>query len=129
MIYEMTVQVRDLDMNKQQSFYQVSLNRAQDFTSYEGFAELELLPNCWLQVAEGLPAFSNGTTRLGVVHLNGERRRLIETLEIKPFEIFEREEVPVRLATFSDPCGNHLGLFEDKVDAASEEKFQPGVRR
>ena len=61
--------------------------------------------------------------------LNGERTRLIENLNIEHFEIFEREEVPVRWATFSDPWGNRLGLFEYKDEEAANEKLQQAVRR
>ncbi|GGB63753.1 VOC family protein [Fictibacillus barbaricus] len=129
MIYEMTVQVRVSDMNKGQQFYEALLNRAPDSTPHEGFAEWELIPNCWLQVAEGAPAEGNGPIRLGVVDLHDERRRLVDHLNVEPFEIFEREEVPVRWATFSDPWGNRLGLFEYKDEEAAKEKLQQAVRR
>lgn len=62
------------------------------------------------------------------VQVHDERRRLVDHLNVEPFEIFEREEVPVR-ATFSDHWGNRLGLFEYKDEEAAKEKLQQAVRR
>jgi hypothetical protein len=124
MIYEMTVQVRVSNMEEGQKFYETLLNRKPDFTPHDGFAEWELIPNCWLQVAEGPPADGNGPIRLGVVDLVGERERLMDVFQIEEFEIHEREEVPVRWATFSDPWGNRLGLFEYKSEKEKAEKIQ-----
>ncbi|MFG6494949.1 VOC family protein [Fictibacillus sp. UD] len=129
MIYEMTVQVRVANMTEGQRYYETLLNRPPDFNPHDGFAEWELLPNCWLQVAEGTSTEGNGPIRLGVMDLDGERTRLIKDLNIEHFEIFERDEVPVRWATFSDPWGNRLGLFEYKDEEATYEKLQQAVRR
>lgn len=129
MIYEMTVQVRVSNMEDGQKYYEILLNRQPDFTPHEGFAEWELLPNCWLQVAEGTPTVGNGPLRLGVVDLHAERKRLMDVLHIEEFEIFERVEVPVKWATFSDPWGNRLGLFEYKDSEAMNEKLRQVVRR
>ncbi|MBH0161682.1 VOC family protein [Fictibacillus sp. 26RED30] len=129
MIYEMTVQVRVSNMEDGQKYYEILLNRQPDFTPHEGFAEWELLPNCWLQVAEGTPTVGNGPLRLGVVDLHAERKRLMDVLHIEEFEIFERVEVPVKWATFSDPWGNRLGLFEYKDSEALNEKLRQVVRR
>ncbi|MBH0155162.1 VOC family protein [Fictibacillus sp. 5RED26] len=129
MIYEMTVQVRVSNMKDGQKYYETLLNRAPDFTPHDGFAEWELLPNCWLQVAEGTPTVGNGPLRLGVVDLHAERKRLMDVLHIEEFEIFERVEVPVKWATFSDPWGNRLGLFEYKDSEALNEKLRQVVRR
>ncbi|MBH0165054.1 VOC family protein [Fictibacillus sp. 7GRE50] len=129
MIYEMTVQVRVSNMEDGQKYYETLLNRAPDFTPHDGFAEWELLPNCWLQVAEGTPTVGNGPLRLGVVDIHAERKRLMDVLHIEEFEIFERVEVPVKWATFSDPWGNRLGLFEYKDSEALNEKLQQVVRR
>jgi hypothetical protein len=129
MIYEMTVQVRVSNMEDGQKYYEILLNRQPDFTPHEGFAEWELLPNCWLQVAEGTPTVGNGPLRLGVVDLHAERKRLMDILHIEEFEIFERVEVPVKWATFSDPWGNRLGLFEYKDSEALNEKLRQVVRR
>lgn len=129
MIYEMTVQVRVSNMEDGQKYYEILLNRQPDFTPHEGFAEWELLPNCWLQVAEGTPTVGNGPLRLGVVDLHAERKRLMDILHIEEFEIFERVEVPVKWATFSDPWGNRLGLFEYKESEALNEKLRQVVRR
>jgi hypothetical protein len=124
MIYEMTVQVRVSNMEEGQKFYETLLNRKPDFTPHDGFAEWELIPNCWLQVAEGTPAVGNGPIRLGVVDLVDERERLMNVFQIEEFEIHEREEVPVKWATFSDPWGNRLGLFEYKSEKEKAEKIQ-----
>ncbi|WP_137790280.1 VOC family protein [Bacillus sp. E(2018)] len=129
MIYEMTVQVRVSNMEDGQKYYETLLNRQPDFTPHDGFAEWELLPNCWLQVAEGDPAVGNGPLRLGVVDIDAEKKRLIDVLHVEEFEIFERVEVPVRWATFSDPWGNRLGLFEYKDSEAMNEKLRQVVRR
>lgn len=63
MIYEMTIQVRVLDIEKGQKWYQTLLKRELDFIPHEGFAEWELIPGCWLQVAEGTPAEGSGPLR------------------------------------------------------------------
>ncbi|MBY6037647.1 VOC family protein [Fictibacillus nanhaiensis] len=129
MIYEMTVQVRVSNMEEGQKFYETLLNRAPDFVPHDGFAEWELIPHCWLQVAEGTPTEGNGPIRLGVIDLFAERMRLVNSLGVEPFEIFEREEVPVKWATFNDPWGNRLGLFEYKDEASKIEKLQQLARR
>jgi hypothetical protein len=129
MIYEMTVQVRVSDIIEGQRYYETLLNKAPDFTPHEGFAEWELIPNCWLQVAEGIPTEGNGPIRLGVVDIYAEKKRLMEVLKIEEFEIHEREEVPVKWATFSDPWGNRLGLFEYKDEENKKEKLEFLVRR
>lgn len=129
MIYEMTVQVRVSDIIEGQRFYETLLNRTPDFTPHKGFAEWELIPNCWLQVAEGIPTKGSGPIRLGVVDLVAERRRLMDILKVEEFDIHEREEVPVKWATFSDPWGNQLGLFEYKDENNKKEKLELIVRR
>lgn len=114
MIYEMTVQIRVSDFEKGRSWYQTLLKREPDFVPHEGFAEWELIPGCWLQVAEGEPAAKSGPLRLGVTNLDRERERMIKELGVEPFEIYEREEVPVRWGTIADPWGNQIGLFQYK---------------
>ncbi|MFP7296902.1 VOC family protein [Neobacillus niacini] len=113
MIYEMTYQVRVTNFNKGLMWYKTLLNREPDFVPHEGFAEWELIPGCWLQVAEGTPANGSGPIRLGVLSIEEERNRMVEELNVdESFEIFSREEVPVKWATFTDPWGNRLGFFE-----------------
>ncbi|WP_064093423.1 VOC family protein [Rossellomorea aquimaris] len=112
MIYEMTVQVRVSDMKKGQEWYKILLNRDPDFVPHEGFAEWELIPGCWLQVAEGIPLVNSGPIRLGVKDLDAERLKLMNVLKVDEFVIHSREEVPVKWATFSDPWGNGIGLFQ-----------------
>jgi len=112
MIYEMTVQVRVADMEEALKWYSTVLNKDPDFVPHEGFAEWELIPGCWLQVAEGIPAEGSGPIRLGVPNIESLHEKLIKELHIEKFEICQRKEVPVKWGTFSDPWGNRIGLFE-----------------
>jgi hypothetical protein len=112
MIVDMTVQVRVADMKEGQRWYQTLLQKEPDFIPHEGFAEWELIPGCWLQVAEGVPAEGNGPIRFGVADLEAERERVVRELQVESFAIFSREGVPVRWGTFSDPWGNRLGFYQ-----------------
>jgi hypothetical protein len=114
MIYEMTVQVRVPNMKEGQAWYSTLLNKEPDFVPHEGFAEWELLSGCWMQVAEGIPSPDSGPIRLGVADLEGEKERLIRLLGVEEFSIQSRKEVPVKWATFTDPWGNGIGLFQYK---------------
>ncbi len=78
MIYEMTTQVRVLNFEEGKKFYQTLLNKEPDFIPHEGFAEWELIPGCWLQVAEGTPSENSGPLRLGVSSIEAERTRMIK---------------------------------------------------
>jgi hypothetical protein len=112
MFFEMTVQIRVIDFREGQKWYETLLNRKPDFTPHEGFAEWELIPGCWLQVGEGTPSDASGPLRLGVKDIESERDRVKEALNVTTFEIYSREEVPVKWGTFTDPWGNQLGFFE-----------------
>jgi hypothetical protein len=112
LIFEMTYQVRVNDFEKGLHWYKTLLNKEPDFTPHDGFAEWEIIPGSWLQVAEGIPSEGSGPMRLGVRSIEAERSRLVSELDVDSFEIFEREEVPVKWATFSDPWGNRIGFFE-----------------
>jgi hypothetical protein len=112
MIFEMTYQVRVTDFERGKHWYEVLLNKAPDFVPHKDFAEWEIIPGCWLQVAKGTPAANSGPIRLGVKDLETERQRMINDLQAPYFEIHSREEVPVKWATFQDPWGNQLGFFE-----------------
>jgi hypothetical protein len=118
MIFEMTTQVRVTDIKEGNKWYEKLLNKKPDFIPHEGFVEWELIPGCWLQVAEGTPSESSGPLRLGVTDIVAERDRLVLELGIDDFEIYSREEVPVKWGTFTDPWGNRLGFFEylDKTE-------------
>lgn len=111
-IYEMTVQVRVTDINEGQKWYETFLNKKPDMIPHDGFVEWQIIPDCWLQVAEGEPAVGSGPIRISTTHIEAERERLVNELNVEYFEIFSREEVPVKWATFSDPWGNRLGLFQ-----------------
>ncbi len=112
MVIDMTIQLRVTDMEKGRRWYETFLKQRPDFIPHDGFVEWEIVPGCWLQVAEGTPAVQSGPLRLGVTNIIEERERLINELHIESFEIFSREEVPVKWGTFSDPWGNLLGLYE-----------------
>lgn len=128
MIFEMTTQVRVPNIKEGQKWYEILLNKKPDFTPHEGFAEWELLPGCWLQVAEGTVTEGNGPLRLGVTNIEAERNRLVEQLKIDSFEIHSRPEVPVKWGTFRDPWGNLLGFFEylDKDEEQERKKLTIG---
>ena len=112
LIFEMTIQVRVKNINEGIHWYQTLLNKQPDFIPHEGFAEWEIIPGCWLQVAEGLPSEESGPLRFGIDDLEKEKNRLAKYLNINDFEIHSREEVPVKWGTFTDPWGNRIGFFE-----------------
>ncbi|MBE5396498.1 VOC family protein [Brevibacillus borstelensis] len=124
MIYEMTVQVRVPDIKEGQKWYQTLLKKEPDFIPHEGFAEWELIPGCWLQVAEGAPADGSGPIRFGVADIEAERDRLRRELHIESLEICSRKEVPVKWGTFSDPWGNRLGFFEYLNETEKKERIK-----
>ncbi|MGP1909571.1 VOC family protein [Metabacillus sp. JX24] len=112
MIFEMTYQVRVSDFTEGLRWYKGLLNKDPDLTPHEGFAEWELIPGCWLQVSEGTASEGSGPLRFGVLSIEDEKSRIKNELDVESFEIFSREEVPVKWATFIDPWGNQIGLFE-----------------
>ncbi|MGM9986013.1 MAG: VOC family protein [Bacillaceae bacterium] len=112
MIYEMTVQVRVPNIDEGQKWYEILLKKEPDFIPHEGFAEWEIVPGCWLQVAEGVPTEGSGPVRLGVTGLEAERNRVKKELHVEHFEIYAREGVPVKWGTFTDPWGNRIGFYE-----------------
>jgi hypothetical protein len=124
MIYEMTYQVRVVDFEEGKKCYKTLLNKGPDYIPHEGFAEWELIPGCWLQVAEGTPSEGSGPIRLGVSSIETERNRMILELGVDSFEIYSREEVPVKWATFTDPWGNQLGFFEYISEKDKNDKIR-----
>ncbi|KMM39286.1 VOC family protein [Guptibacillus hwajinpoensis] len=120
MIFEMTTQVRVSNIEEGHKWYETLINKHPDFIPHKGFVEWELIPGCWLQVAEGELTEGNGPLRLGVTDIEGERERLIKELTIERFEIHSRPEVPVKWGTFRDPWGNRIGFFE-YLDKKEEE--------
>lgn len=71
--------------------------------------EYELLPGCWLQLAETEPARSEHCMLLGVSDLEGERERLMR-LGVEVGEI-QRVEGVIAFVDFKDPDCNNLGLY------------------
>ncbi|MBU5345830.1 VOC family protein [Paenibacillus lautus] len=124
MIFEMTIQVRVSNIEQGQKWYETLLNRKPDFIPHEGFAEWELIPGCWLQVAEGKPTEGNGPLRLGTTNIEVQRDILVKLLKIDDFEIYSRPEVPVKWGTFSDPWGNRLGFFEYLNKSEEQERIK-----
>lgn len=112
LIFEVTAQVRVSNIAEGHEWYETLLNKKADFIPHDGFVEWELIPGCWLQVAEGNAAEGNGPLRLGVTNIEAERERLMNELNIDNFAIHSRPEVPVKWGTFTDPWGNRLGFFE-----------------
>ncbi|WP_411334124.1 VOC family protein [Metabacillus indicus] len=112
MIFEVTYQVRVSDFTEGLKWYKVLLNKDPDFIPHEGFAEWEIIPGCWLQVSEGTTTEGSGPIRFGVLSIENEKSRMSKKLNVDSFEIFSREEVPVRWSTFNDPWGNRIGFFE-----------------
>ncbi|MGY3186325.1 VOC family protein [Lysinibacillus sp. TE18511] len=124
MIFEMTTQVRVSNVEEGHKWYETLLNKKPDFIPHDGFVEWELIPGCWLQVAEGNFTEGNGPLRLGVTNIEAERERLIKELNIDNFEIYSRPEVSAKWGTFTDPWGNRLGFFEylDKTEEQARIK-------
>ena len=108
----MTVQIRVTDLAAAQHWYSTLIHRDPDEIPHEGILEWQLLAGCWLQVTEGVPAIDSGPLRLGVMDLETERTRLMQQLHVDYFDIHQREDVPVKWATFADPWGNLIGFFE-----------------
>lgn len=111
-------------MKEGQKWYETLLNRTPDFIPHEGFAEWELLPGSWLQVAEGTPTVGSGPIRFGISNIEAERDRLVKMLKITSFDIHSRPEVPVKWGTFTDPWGNQLGFFEYLNKNDEEERMK-----
>lgn len=128
MIYEMTIQVRVSPFKSGLGWYRTLFQRDPDFVPHEGFAEWELIPGCWLQLADGDPTVGSGPLRFGVTDLDTERRRVIADLHVDPFEVYARPEVPVKWGTFADPWGNRLGFFEHLDNAEKDRAIQRALR-
>lgn len=71
MVAEMTYQVRVADFEQGRRWYEVFLNKAPDFVPHADFAEWEIIPGGWLQVAKGTPAEGSGPLRLKVTSIDG----------------------------------------------------------
>ena len=124
MFFEMTYQVRVTDFKEGQKWYEIFLGKAADFIPHDGFAEWELIPGCGLQVAEGTPSEGSGPLRLAVKDLKAEKERVLRELNVAHFEIFSRQVVPVTWASFSDPWGNRIGLFEYINKSEEKERIK-----
>lgn len=129
MIFEITIQVRVADYPEGLNWYRTLMNREPDVMPHEGFAEWELIPGCWLQVAEGEPAPGSGPIRLGVQHIELERERLAKHLKTENFTIYARDEVPVKWGTFTDPWGNRIGFFEYLNKDEERERIRTIIRK
>ncbi len=112
-VFELTIRFAVTDIEKARSWYTTFLQKDPDFIPHAGFLEWEVVPGCWLQLAETPETeYRNGPLRLGVRNLEAARERAIEQLNIQDFDIHMRSDVPVKWATFPDPWGNQLGYYE-----------------
>lgn len=121
MFFELTFQFRVTNFQEGYKWYKTFLNKEADFAPHEGFAEWELIPGCWLQIAEGIPTEGSGPLRLGIKDIQEEKARLAKELHILDFPIYSSKEVPVKWGTISDPWGNSIGLFE-YLNKSEEDK-------
>lgn len=108
----MTMQIRVTNIKEGHKWYKTLLNKEPDIIPHEGFVEWEIIPGCWLQVAEGIPSEDSGPLRLAVKDIEAEQKRIMKELKVEHFEIYSREEVNAKWGTFKDPWGNKLGFFE-----------------
>ncbi|WP_164669770.1 VOC family protein [Virgibacillus doumboii] len=108
-----TFQVRIADYEQGMGWYEKLFNRKPDFIPHEDFAEWEIVPDAWLQVAKGNPTEGNGPLRLGVEDIEKERERLMNELDIEIESVNTREGVPAAWCSFEDPYGNRIGLYQD----------------
>nr|WP_093137225.1 VOC family protein [Salinibacillus kushneri] len=122
MLFEITIQFRVDDFPEGRSWYERLFQRKPDFEPHAGIAEWEMIPGSWLQLAQGTPIKGSGPLRLGVPDIEREKDRLIRELEVENFTVNTRDEVPVYWATFADPWGNDLGLFEYKNKGDERER-------
>lgn len=113
-----TTQVRTNNLDAAIRWYAALLGRPPDETPEAGVAEWEIMPNCWLQLAEGTPAPGSGPLHLGVADIEAVRERLQQALHIAISPV-ERIEGEVAWCTFADPFGNQLGLFQDLADVTA----------
>ena len=61
---------------------------------------------------------------MGVMDIEAERDRMIKELNIEPFEIYSRKEVPVKWGSFTDPWGNHLDFLEYLDENERDERIK-----
>ncbi len=81
-----------------------------------------------MQLAEGDPTPASGPLRLGVTDIVSAQQRLVSSLDVEPFELYSRPEIPVQWGTFSDPWGNRLGFFEHRDKAEKDRAVRRALR-
>jgi hypothetical protein len=108
-----TVQLKVSNFEEGISWYEKLLRRPPDLMFLGNFAEWEVMPNVWLQIAEGTPAVGAGALRFGVMDITSERARILDDLGIEVTEIEGLEGVPAIWCNFEDPFGNRLGLYQE----------------
>lgn len=77
LFFEMTYQIRVNDIKIGANWYQTFLKKAPDFIPHDGFVEWEVVPGCWLQVAEGTTSSGSGPLRLAVKDIEAEKSRFM----------------------------------------------------
>jgi catechol 2,3-dioxygenase-like lactoylglutathione lyase family enzyme len=120
----LTIQVRVGDLAAGRAWYTRLLGRPPDLDHADdasasgasgNIKAWELQPNCWLQLAPGVPAAGFGPLRLGVRDIEEARSRVAEALGIAISPI-RRIEGVAAWCDFADPFGNRLGLVQDLAD-------------
>jgi catechol 2,3-dioxygenase-like lactoylglutathione lyase family enzyme len=106
------------DMAAALAWYEALLGRPPDADTPDGGARWEVVPYCWLHVAEGEPAGGQGPVRLGSADLPRDRDRVRDALGVAVSEI-RRIEGMLAYCDFVDPWGNRLGLFQDLSDVTN----------
>lgn len=124
MFFEMTIQIRVSDFQKGHQWYKTLLKKEAELIPHDGFVEWEVVSGCWLQVSEGVPAKGSGPLRFAVKDLAAERERVMQELNVGYFEIYSREEVGAKWATFMDPWENQIGFFEYMDKQEEKERVQ-----
>jgi len=120
----LTIQVRVADLATGLAWYERLLGRppdldhAGDSGAIGAVKEWELQPNCWLQLASGVPAAGFGPLRFGVRDIEEARPRVAEALGITLSPI-QRIEGVAAWCDFADPFGNRLGLAQNLADVTT----------
>jgi predicted enzyme related to lactoylglutathione lyase len=105
-----TIELRVPDFAAGVAYYSRLFGRGPDFQPHRDFAEWELVPELWFQLAEG-DARPAPAVRFRVADVEAERERVAVELEARCSPI---TRVPALIAffDFDDPWGNRLGLYQ-----------------
>ena len=107
-----TMHVRVPNAIEAAAWYERFLERPPDFVPFAGFAEWELTPGCWLQLAQPRPRPTAARVRFGVADLRHESDRIRRDLGVTISEVQFFED-QVAWCDFADPYDNPIGLVQD----------------